>query len=264
MVHTTHPRIEHQHRFSIRRSTIIALVVFTHGMLGLYLLAPAAPLSTRSQAGAGARSGRQNLVLVFLGMQGHATPHADHAADRRESRHAVAHPKASRLTHEPHEVQVERHPPLNLSLPDPTRLSGTHPPAPTPDYISGGRGFQEGLKHAIRREHRQWLPRHEVPGMPHFAMTDPPEGVGGWLHALTRRAFGGPDPACIEADRSLIMTDAERARRFIDRGQVQQTADHLHCTLKKPGWMAPSGPATHLTASPPGHGIEQSGHGFVQ
>lgn len=242
------------HAYSLQRSTILGLVVFVHGMLGLLLLAPPIPRSGATPARRRPHDGGHHLILVFLKSRAAVrAPRATAARPpivRTPARHRP--PPPSRMRALPPRTTAAAHrkprtPSLTLSLP--------RVPAPVAQYIPGGRAFQQRLRAMRRRRQRRLLPDHRVPGMPHFAMRDPrAQGWVGALHAVTR-VLGAQDPACVRAGTEIAMSKRQRARRHISLQQVRQTIFEHRCVLRPAGWMAPQGPATHLTVGPPGHGV---------
>jgi hypothetical protein len=248
--------------YSLQRSMILALVVFVHGMLGLLLLAPPIPRSDATTVRKRLPRGRRDLILVFR--KADATRRTRPAA--RPARRPIAHAPAWQRQHTasrlhrspPHSVdaghRVRRRRPLALTLPQATARAADAASA-VPRYIPGGRAFQQRLEDVRQRRLHRWLPDDEVPGMPHFAMHDPrTRGWVGALHAVTK-VLGAQDPACVRAGTAVAMSKRQRARRHINMQQVRQTIFERHCVLRPAGWMAPQGPATHLTVGPPGHGM---------
>ncbi|KGI78846.1 hypothetical protein LF63_0102620 [Oleiagrimonas soli] len=147
-------------------------------------------------------------------------------------------------------------PVLRLDLPTSRSASGpvSHQ---VPRYIAGGRAFQQGLREAKRRAQRTYLPDDTVPGAPHFAMRDPrTEGVAGVMRLIQHHLIGVADPACVEAGTAVAMSKQQQAERHIDMDAVAKTIFEHHCVMQPHSWLAPDGPAVHLTARPPGHGMQ--------
>ncbi len=248
--------------YSLQRSMILALVVFVHGLLGLLLLAPPIPRSDATTVRKRLPRGRHDLILVFRKAAAttrtqpaarHARPPIAHASARR--RHQ---PSPSLHRSPPHSVDAahrdRRSHPLALTLPQ-AMARPADAASVVPRYIPGGRAFQQRLEALRQRRRHRWLPDDDVPGMPHFTMRDPrTRGWVGVLHAVTR-VLGAQDPACVRAGTEIAMSERQRARRHINMQQVRQTIFEHRCVLRPAGWMAPQGPATHLTVGPPGHGV---------
>jgi len=244
--------------FSLQRSMILAMVVAVHGMLALLLLAPASPRHQATGHGRRQRTDGRSLILVFLRPRLRQVQHVRrvaHAPRTTAGRGAAPHRRHIRSL-----AAVAAHavhpPPLDLDLPATAVPASPTPSGAVPRYIPGGRDFRQRLRDLHRRRQRRMLPDDSVPGMPHFAMRDPrTQGLAGALHVLARDLLGAADPACVQAGTEITMSKQQRARRHISLQQVRQTIFEHRCVLRPAGWMAPQGPATHLTAGPPGHGV---------
>lgn len=244
--------------FSLQRSSILALVVFVHGMLGLLLLSPPNPRSDVTPSRKYLLRGRHDLILVFLKTDAGAPRHRAQPA-RPPGPHHSARPRRRpppRIRTSPRRPIAiapghrQAHP-LVLNLPSATDDPASRDPATAPSYIPGGRAFQQRIENLRRRRQHRMLPDDRVPGMPHFAMRDPRmQGLAGALHVITHDVLGAADPACVRAATDVAMTKKQRARRHINMQRVRQTIFEHHCVLRPASWMAPQGPATHLTGSP--------------
>ncbi|WP_146742275.1 hypothetical protein [Oleiagrimonas sp. MCCC 1A03011] len=249
---------DHQQAFSLRRATIMAWIVFGHGMLGLLLLAPASPRRFVPRLRARAHSTPRGLIAVFLkSNERHAelplkSPHSPQtkAVNKRGSVQPP-HPPSRRLKTPRIRTTGPIHPiasphRLELGLPSPHHRNAHSSPAPVPRYIAGGQVFQQRLRRA-RLEAERGVPHDDdIPGMPHFAMRDPRKrGIAGVLHFITHSVLDAADPACVQAGADVTMSKAQRERVVFEH----------HCILRPHSWLAPDGPATHLTGRPPGHGM---------
>lgn len=247
--------------FSLRRTTVIALVVFMHGMLVLLLLAPAAPVRDAPQSRVRLRGQRRGWIHVFL-TSGKKTARPRTPAATRRGLAQRRRPPPTRSTSPNPRAPVAMHrsrqpEPFALIQPNAADQGARASSETPPRYIPGSRAFQQRLQEALRRDRHQILPDNTVAGAPHFAMHDPRStGVAGILHDLTHRFLGAQNPACVQAGTYMAMTDKQLATRYVSRSDVKQTIFEHRCVLKPASWMAPQGPATHLTARPPGHGIE--------
>lgn len=246
--------------FSLRRTAILALVVFMHGMFVLLLLAPAAPVQDLSQPRPRMRGQRRGWVAVVLeharkSSRTHASTRRTVTRRRRRPAVAASRPPPPRIP-----VALDRKPPsrppapLVLNPPD-RQTSAAHENVPR--YIPGGQAFQRRMQAARDRDRHEILPDNSVAGAPHFAMRDPQStGLRGILHVLTHHLIGAQDPACVQAGTYMTMTAKQLRERDVDISDVKHTIFEHRCVLNPASWLAPQGPATHLTARPPGHGIE--------
>ncbi len=254
-MHATRPSPVTSGRFSPRRTAITACVLSAHFLLGLLLLAPATPRRGVTASDARDTAHDDSLILVFVHP---AAPPARRRTPRLRATRRLPSPARrprAHVVHAGHSVTTQRQP-IHAVTPQAASTPASGAPSDVPEYVPGGRTFHQALRDVRRRQARRYLPEHHVPGMPRFAMRDPASaGVAGALHVLTN-ALGAQDPACVQAGTEMTMSDAELAQRHMDRADVQQTIDEHRCVLRPASWMAPQGPATHLHARPPGHGMQ--------